>query len=95
VVITADDVNRGKPAPDPYRAAAGWLGVDPARCLVVEDAPSGLLAARAAGSATLAVLTTTPAADLDADELVPDLSHVQWIVGAVGAPRRIGLQVDR
>ncbi len=98
VMITADDVDRGKPAPDPYLAAAGWLGVDPARCLVVEDAPSGLLAARAAGSATLAMLTTTAAADLDADEVVPDLSHVQWIVGAAavpGAPRGIGLRANR
>lgn len=80
VVITADDVGRGKPAPDPYVAAAGWLGADPGRCLVVEDAPKGLLAARSAGSATLAVLTTTPAAELDADLLVHDLSRIQWLV---------------
>lgn len=97
VVITADDVERGKPAPDPYRTAAGWLGADPQRCLVVEDAPKGVLAARAAGSATLAVLTTTPATDLDADLRVPDLSQVEWLVERAGtqedAPSDIRLRI--
>ena len=41
VLVTADDVQRGKPAPDPYLEAAARLGVDPSRCLVVEDAPAG------------------------------------------------------
>lgn len=81
VVITADDVRRGKPAPDPYLTAAAWLGADPSRCLVVEDAPQGLSAAREAGSATLAVQTTTPVDQLDADLVVADLSRVRWLVG--------------
>ena len=51
----------GKPAPDPFLEAARRLGVDPTRCLVVEDAPKGLEAAHAAGCATLAVVTTTAA----------------------------------
>ena len=42
VLITADDVARGKPHPDPFLAAAEGLGIDPSRCLVVEDAPMGL-----------------------------------------------------
>ncbi|MGD7706238.1 HAD-IA family hydrolase [Microlunatus sp. Y2014] len=80
VVVTADDVEHGKPAPDPFLLAARRLGVDPADCLVVEDAPSGLTAARAAGCATLAVTTTSAAADLTADHVVPDLSQVRFSV---------------
>lgn len=49
VVVTADDVERGKPHPDPFLLAAERLGVDPAGCLVFEDAPAGVQAARAAG----------------------------------------------
>lgn len=86
VVVTVDDVERGKPAPDPFLLAAERLGVDPARCLVVEDAPAGLEAARAAGCATLAVTTTTPAADLDADAVVGTLADVR-LVGADGGVR--------
>jgi mannitol-1-/sugar-/sorbitol-6-phosphatase len=58
VLVTADQVARGKPAPDPYVLAAQRLGVDPADCLVVEDAPSGIEAARAAGMTVWAVTTT-------------------------------------
>jgi mannitol-1-/sugar-/sorbitol-6-phosphatase len=78
VVVTASDTPIGKPHPAPYLLAAERLGVDPARCLVVEDAPAGLTAARAAGCATLAVATTHRAADLDADAVVPDLSAVRF-----------------
>ena len=84
VLVTADQVRRGKPAPDPYLLAADRLGVDPARCLVVEDAPLGLEAARAAGCATLAVVTTTPRGLLVADAVVDDLSEVTFEVGPEG-----------
>jgi sugar-phosphatase len=80
VLVTADDVARGKPAPDPFLEAARRLGVDPRRCLVVEDAPAGLEAARAAGCFTLAVVTTTPADDLYADAVVPNLASVRFEV---------------
>jgi mannitol-1-/sugar-/sorbitol-6-phosphatase len=84
VLVTADDVLHGKPSPDPYLEAARRLGVDPARCLVVEDAPAGLKSARAAGCATLAVITTTRPEDLIADAVVKDLSHVQFEVTPLG-----------
>ncbi|WP_237768006.1 HAD-IA family hydrolase [Serinicoccus sp. CNJ-927] len=71
VVVTADDISAGKPDPEPYLTGARLLGADPARCLVVEDAPAGLLAGRAAGAATLALLTTT-----EQDALVPDADLV-------------------
>ncbi len=78
VMITVDDITRGKPDPEPYLLAAKHLGVNATQCLVVEDAPSGIASAKAAGCATLALLTTTSAEDLDADLIVPDLSSVTF-----------------
>jgi len=78
VLVTADDVVHGKPHPEPFLQAARLLGVDPRRCLVVEDAPKGLEAARAAGCFTLAVVTTTPREALHADAIVNDLSDVRF-----------------
>jgi sugar-phosphatase len=80
VLVTADDVSRGKPHPEPFLTAAERLGVDPKRCLVVEDAPAGVAAARAAGCFSLGVLTTSPAGQMPADALVPDLSAVRFAV---------------
>jgi len=79
VVVTASDVERGKPWPDPWLEGARRLGVDPAECLVVEDAVAGLRAGRAAGCrALVAVLGTTPTEELEpvADLVVPDLTHL-------------------
>jgi sugar-phosphatase len=53
VLVTSDDVDRGKPFPDPYLLAAQRLGVAPERCAVFEDAPAGIAAARAAGVDTV------------------------------------------
>jgi len=76
LLITADDITRGKPDPEPFLLAAAKLGADPARCVVFEDAPAGLAAARAAGMRTVALTTTTGRAELDADIVVEDLSAV-------------------
>lgn len=72
VVVTADQVPRGKPAPDPYLLAAERLGVAPAHCVVLEDAPAGVAAGKAAGMAVWAVTSTHVAADLTAADLVAD-----------------------
>ena len=58
VLVTSDQVENGKPAPDPYLLAAERLGVDPASCVVFEDAPSGIASGRAAGMTVWAVTTT-------------------------------------
>jgi sugar-phosphatase len=86
VLVTADDITRGKPNPEPYLVAADKLGVDPTRCLVVEDAPAGLRAGRAAGAATVAVVTTSTAEELAplADLVVPDLSELSFRLGDDG-----------
>lgn len=82
VMITADDVARGKPNPEPYRRAAAALGVPAAECVVVEDAPAGVLAARQAGMTVLAVTTTHPVDALgQADQVLADMSEVaDWLV---------------
>jgi beta-phosphoglucomutase family hydrolase len=59
-VVGAEEVVRGKPAPDIFLAAAKALDVDPATCVVFEDAVNGILAARAAGMAAVGITTTTP-----------------------------------
>ena len=81
-VVTSDDIVRGKPDPEPFLVGARKLGADPARCLVVEDAPAGLEAGRAAGAATLAVVTTSTREELEqlADLVVEDLSEVAFEV---------------
>ena len=55
VVVTADDVVNGKPAPDIFLEAASRLGVDPATCVVFEDAPAGIQAAEEAGMEVVVV----------------------------------------
>jgi sugar-phosphatase len=55
VTVTAEDVVRGKPDPEPFLTGARRLGVDPTRCVVFEDSPSGGAAARAAGAVVVAV----------------------------------------
>jgi sugar-phosphatase len=79
VIITADVTPRGKPHPDPYLAAARALGVSPRDCLVIEDAPAGVEAGRAAGATVWAVTTTHRAADLRAADAV--VSGLPEIVG--------------
>jgi mannitol-1-/sugar-/sorbitol-6-phosphatase len=66
VLVTSDQVAHGKPAPDPYLLAAERLGVDPAACLVLEDAPAGIAAGRAAGMTVWAVATTHAPEELGA-----------------------------
>ncbi|MFE7561526.1 HAD family hydrolase [Kitasatospora sp. NPDC057500] len=58
VTLAAEDTPRTKPAPDPYLAAASLLGLDPAVCIAVEDTPTGVASATAAGCAVLAVPST-------------------------------------
>lgn len=89
IMITADDVTAGKPDPEPYRRAAVALAVPAAECVVVEDAPMGVLSAKRAGMTVLGVTTTHAAAALDGADLVfPGLHGVTgWLRARQGAPR--------
>ncbi|MFG2640643.1 HAD family hydrolase [Streptomyces sp. NPDC048370] len=62
-LVSAEEVDRGKPEPDVFLEAARRLGVDPARCVVFEDAPPGALAARAAGMRCVALPYVAATAD--------------------------------
>ncbi|PSM39865.1 phosphatase [Streptomyces dioscori] len=89
-LVAADDITRGKPDPEPFLLAARRLGVDPARCVVFEDAPAGLQAGRAAGMTTVALTTTHRAAELIADVVVEDLSAVSALVTDEGVELSVG-----
>lgn len=81
VLVSADDVERGKPDPEGYRAAAAAVGAPADRCLVVEDAPAGIAAARAAGCTVVAVTTSHGPATLgDAHAVVADPGHLDVVV---------------
>jgi len=77
VVITGDDVTRKKPDPQIYTLAATRLGLQPARCVVFEDAPVGVEAALAAAVAGIGVTSTVEARELNgADVVVESLAEV-------------------
>lgn len=76
VVITADDITESKPSPQGYLMAAEKLGLEPQACLVIEDAPSGVAAARAASMDCIAVTNTHSASELsEATKIVASLSE--------------------
>ena len=64
-MITSTDVKIGKPDPEPYLKAAAKLGFAPSDCIVVEDAPAGVRAGKAAGARVIAFLTTMQRRDLE------------------------------
>jgi beta-phosphoglucomutase len=69
-IVTGRDVTRGKPDPQVFQIAAERIGVPPARCIVVEDAPVGITAARAAGMSSVALVGTVAADRLGEADLV-------------------------
>ncbi|MFE9040558.1 HAD-IA family hydrolase [Streptomyces sp. NPDC007818] len=72
VLVAADHVERGKPDPEGYLAAARALGADPGACVVVEDAPAGVAAGRRAGMFVAAVTTTHTPGQLEGADVVLD-----------------------
>jgi mannitol-1-/sugar-/sorbitol-6-phosphatase len=78
-LVTSNDVKRGKPDPEPYLKGAQILGVSPGDCIVVEDAPAGIRAGKAAGARVLALRTTANDAELvqaGADWIVDDCAKL-------------------
>jgi len=93
-MVTADDIQRGKPDPEPYQKGAAKLDLPPADCVVIEDAPSGVRSGKAAGSHVLGVRTTTPDAELlasGADWLANDCSSLQLLPGS--SPSKLLLEL--
>jgi len=88
-IISGDMVQRGKPDPEPYRRGAELLGFVPSECIVVEDAPSGVGAGKAAGARVLAVLGTHSAEELkQADWIAASLEDLTVTSGANGLELR-------
>jgi sugar-phosphatase len=81
VLVTADDVPRGKPDPAGYLLAAESLGVDATDCVVFEDSPAGIAAGLAAGAVVIGV--SERARDGDAAVVVENLSDVRWASGVI------------
>ncbi|MEU2421606.1 HAD family phosphatase [Streptomyces sp. NPDC007851] len=74
--VAGDEVSRTKPYPDPYLLAAAGLGVDPARCAVVEDTATGVAAAEAAGCQVVAVPSVAPITPAERRTVVTSLEEV-------------------
>jgi sugar-phosphatase len=84
VLVAAEDVERGKPAPDPFLLGARRLGVAPGGCLVFEDTLAGLQSAAAAGMASI-VVTATHAHRLETDVAdVPDYEELRAVIESNG-----------
>jgi sugar-phosphatase len=71
--VTSSDVKNGKPSPEPYRKGAEMLGFAPEDCVVVEDAPAGIISGKAAGARVIAFPTTSPLEELRA-------AGTDWVV---------------
>lgn len=83
IVVTRNDVDRGKPHPDPFLLAARHLGLPPANCIVVEDAFTGIRGAHAAGTMPVLVpdiLTPTPEIRALCVAVLPDLHGVRALI---------------
>ena len=77
VYITGDMMQHKKPDPELFLLAAERIGISPAKCVVIEDAPNGVAAAKAAGAKCIAVTNTTTAAELaDADIVCKSLEQI-------------------
>ncbi|KAJ3739570.1 HAD-like domain-containing protein [Lentinula detonsa] len=94
--VAAEDVDFGKPAPDPYLLGASKCGVKPENCVVFEDAPAGIQSGQSAGCKTIGFLTTHSKTQMEAvrpDFLVPNMSCVSLKL-STGGGLDISVEVD-
>lgn len=83
-IFSADEVQHGKPAPDLFRHAASRMSTLPERCIVVEDSPFGIAAAKAAGMTAFCFAAATPAARLDgADAVFTAMEDLPGLISGV------------
>jgi HAD superfamily hydrolase (TIGR01509 family) len=88
--LAGDEVSRTKPDPEPYLTAAAALGVDPSDCVVFEDAPSGIVAAEAAGCLAIGITGHAPLEATPDRPVLASLADVDldWLLGLPLALRR-------
>jgi sugar-phosphatase len=77
VMVSAEDVAKGKPDPEPYLTGARLLEMNPTDCLVIEDAPAGIQAAHAGGMKVIGITSTYPASALEADVVIQKLAQIK------------------
>jgi sugar-phosphatase len=97
-LVTSDDVKNGKPDPEPYLKGASLLGVSATDCVVVEDAPAGIRAGKAAGARVIACRTTAPEPELKpagADWIVDNCSSISLSRLDTSGELRIALTQER
>lgn len=93
-LISASDITRGKPDPEPYLMGAAALRLQPRECVVIEDSPSGVRAGKAAGMRVIAVPTTYAVEELGhADVLIQRLSDLQVAAANAPGPQAIHLEL--
>src|SRR5689334_17278017 len=93
VLVSADDVSKGKPHPEPYLMGAKLLGVNPTECLVIEDAPAGIRAAHAGGMKAIGITSTYRASELqEADAVVQKLGQIK--VGELRGGSGLAIEVE-
>jgi HAD superfamily hydrolase (TIGR01509 family) len=85
-IFSSTDVEHGKPAPDLFLLAAGTMGAEPARCVVVEDAPAGVQAGLAAGMTVLGYAGLTPPEQLDGARVFGSMAELPALIS--GCARR-------
>jgi len=81
-IVTSDRVTNLKPDPSPYLLACSELGIDPEKCIALEDSPAGVQAAHRAGLYVIGLTTSKEAAELEgADIIFPETRHaMEWIL---------------
>jgi len=85
ILVTADDVQNGKPDPEPYRKGAELLKANPTDCVVFEDAPAGIRSAHQAGMKVISLPSTYPTSELqEADVIVSGLESVRVSLDGAG-----------
>jgi sugar-phosphatase len=93
VLVGADDVKAGKPAPEAYLVGAARMGIPPERCVVVEDSPSGIQAGRRAGMRVIAVATTHAKLSLTGGDTVLDSLVDLRISRRFSGGARLGIEI--
>jgi len=83
VIVSGDQVKKGKPDPEPYLRAAGLFGLSPSSCLVIENAPLGIESAKRAGMSCVAITTSLPKEYLKkADLIINKLQEIPSLIKA-------------
>lgn len=95
--ITSSDVEHGKPAPDPYRLAAKKLGFTSADCVVVEDAPAGVVSGKAAGSRVIGIAAVFGEAELrekGADWIIENCAAISVVESPADGAGKLTLRLN-